>query len=79
MFHQTTDAAAGDHVGEFIVPLPHAIRPPLATIISAWLQERPERPVGLSVGEGEAVVRSTEQAESFLRRARQIREAPWAN
>jgi hypothetical protein len=76
MFYQATDAAAGGYIGEFIVPLPHAIRPPLATIVSAWLQERAGRTVRLSVGEGEAVARSTEQAAIFLWRAHRLREAP---
>jgi len=78
MFYRATDAAAGGYVGEFIVPLPHAIRPPLAMIVSAWLQERAGRTVRLRVGEGEAVARSTEQAAIFLWRAHQLREAPSA-
>jgi len=79
MFYQATDAAAGGYVGEFIIPLAHAIRPPLAMIVSAWLQERPGRSVRLSVGEGEVVTRSMEEVESFLRRAQQLREAPRAS
>jgi hypothetical protein len=59
-----------------ILPLPHAIRPPLAMIVSEWLGERAGRTVRLRVGEGEAVARSTEQAEIFLWRAHQLREAP---
>jgi hypothetical protein len=79
MFYQATDAATEGYVGEFIVPLPHAIRPPLAIIVSEWLQERAGRTVRLRVGEGEAVARSTEQAQMFLWRAHQLREAPSAS
>jgi hypothetical protein len=79
MFYQATDAAAGGYVGEFIVPLPHAIRPPLAMIVSAWLQERAGRRVLLRVGDGEAVARSAEQAAIFLWRAHRLREAPSAS
>src|ERR1700677_418703 len=62
MFYQATDAAAGGYVGEFIVPLPHAIRPPLVMIVSEWLQERAGRPVRLGVGEGGAEAAAPEPA-----------------
>jgi hypothetical protein len=74
MFYHDAEAAAGGYVGEFIVPLGEAIRPPVATVLSAWFEERPARAVRLSVGDGEAVVRSTEEAESFLRCAQQVRQ-----
>ena len=76
MFYDEADPAGGGYIGEFIVPLPHAIRPPLALVVSAWLQERPRRAVRLSVGESEAVAHSTPEAENFLKREQQLREAP---
>jgi len=53
MFYQDDDAAEG-YVGEFILPLAQAIRPPLGIVLSAWLDQRSGRAVRLSVGEGEA-------------------------
>ena len=76
MFYQATDAAAGGYVGEFIVPLGQAIRPPLATVLSAWFDGRPGRAVRLNVGERQGEVRSTEEAESFLRRAQRLLAKP---
>jgi len=76
MFYDEADAAGGGYIGEFIVPLPHAIRPPLALVVSAWLQERPRRAVRLRVGEIEAVAHTTQEAENFLNREQQLREAP---
>lgn len=76
MFYHDADAAAEGYVGEFIVPLGQAIRPPLATVLSAWFEGRPGRAVRLNVGERQAEARSTEEAESFLRRAQRLREKP---
>ena len=67
------EAAAEGYVGEFIVPLGQAIRPPLATVLSAWFGEHPGRAVRLSVGERQVEARSTEQAEGFLPASRQSR------
>jgi hypothetical protein len=41
MFYQEDEG----YVGEFIVPLAQALRPPLRLIVSAWLQRRPGRTV----------------------------------
>jgi hypothetical protein len=76
MFYNEADPAEGGYIGEFIVPLPHAIRPPLSLVISAWLQERSRRAVRLRIGESEIAAHSTEEAERFLRCALQLREAP---
>jgi hypothetical protein len=80
MFYQDMEAegAAEGYAGEFIVPLPQTLRPPLSTIVSAWLEQRPGRTVQLRIGESCAVAESAEQAESFLRQARQLRSTPWA-
>ena len=77
MFYQDDDPVAEGYIGEFIVPLAQALRPPLRLIISAWLEQRPGRIVQLRIGESYAVARSPDQAESFLRRARQLRVASW--
>jgi hypothetical protein len=79
MFYHDADAAAGGYVGEFILPLGDAIRPPLATVLSAWFAGRAGRAVGLNIGERQVEARSTEEAESFLRRAQQVRERAWAS
>ena len=76
MFYDKADATAGGYIGDFIAPLPHATRPPLALMVAAWLQERPGRAVRLRIGESEAVAHSTEEVVNFLRRAQQLREAP---
>ena len=76
MFYQDSDPAAEGYSGEFIIPLTQASRPPVATIVSAWLEERPGRAVRLSVGESVAVTRSTGEAQLFLRHAQKLREKP---
>ncbi len=76
MFYEETDVTAEGYVGEFILPLAQALRPPLRLIVSAWLQQRPGRAVWLRIGERHAVARTTEQAERFLQRARQLRATP---
>jgi hypothetical protein len=76
MFYNDVEAAAEGYVGEFIVPLSQAIRPPLATVLSAWLEGRPGRAVRLNVGERQVEARSTEEAESFLRRAQRLLAKP---
>ena len=45
MFYQDveTEGAAEGYAGEFIVPLPQTLLPPLSTIVSAWLEQRPGR------------------------------------
>jgi len=68
-----TEGAAEGFAGEFIVPLPQTLRPSLSTIVSAWLEQRTGRTVQLRIGETCAVVRSSDEAESFLQRARQLR------
>ena len=73
-----TEGEAEGYAGEFIVPLPQTLRPPLSTIVSAWLEQRPGRTVQLRIGESCAVAQSTEQAESFLRQSGQLRSTPWA-
>jgi hypothetical protein len=73
MFYQDGDAATEGYIGEFIVPLSHAPRPPLRLVISAWLQQRPGRAVQLRIGESLVVAQSAEQAETFVWRARQLR------
>src|SRR5277367_5920789 len=59
MFYQDieTEGAAEAIAGEFIVPLPQTLRPPLRTIVSAWLEHRPGRRVQLRIGESCAVAR----------------------
>jgi hypothetical protein len=69
------EGAAEGYAGEFIVPLPQTLHPPLSTIVSAWLEQRPGRTVQLIIGESWAVAQSTEQAESFLWQARQLRSS----
>ena len=76
MFYHDGDAELGGYAGEFILPLRQASRAPVATVLSAWLEARPERAVRLSVGEEVAEVRSTEEAERFLWRARRVRAKP---
>jgi hypothetical protein len=76
MFYHDAETAAEGYVGEFVVPLGQAVRPPLATVLSAWFDGRPGRVVRLNVGERHAEARSTEEAESFLRRAQRLREKP---
>ena len=78
MFYQDIGAAEG-YAGEFVVPLPQTLLPPLSTIVSAWLEQRPGRTVQLRIGESCAVAQSTDEAESFLRQARQLRSTPWAH
>jgi hypothetical protein len=73
MFYQADGGAEG-YLGEFIIPLAQAIRPPVARIVTAWLDGRPGRAVRLSVSESESVALSTEEAERFLRRAQRLRE-----
>ena len=68
-----TEGAAEGFAGEFIVPLPQTLHPPLSTVVSAWLQQRPGRTVRLRIGESFAEAQSTEQAERFLWQARQFR------
>jgi hypothetical protein len=81
MFYQDvgTEGAAEGYAGEFVVPLPQTLLPPLSTIVSAWLEQRPGRTVQLRIGESCAVAQSTDEAESFLRQARQLRSTPWAH
>jgi hypothetical protein len=81
MFYQDveTEGAAEGYAGEFVVPLPQTLNPPLSTIVSAWLEQRPGRTVQLRIGESCAVAQSTDEAESFLRQARQLRSTPWAH
>src|SRR5271168_227932 len=81
MFYQDveTEGAAEGYAGEFVVPLPQTLNPPLSTIVSAWLEQRPGRTVQLRIGESCAVAQSTDEAESFLRHARQLRTMPWAH
>lgn len=76
MFYHDAETAAEGYVGEFVVPLGQAIRPPLATVLSAWFDGQPGRVVPLNVDERHAEARSTEEAESFLRRAQRLREKP---
>src|SRR5277367_2805777 len=76
MFYQDSDSAAEGYSGEFIIPLTQAGRPPVATILSAWLEGRPGRAVRLSVGESVAVARSTGEAQFFLRHAQKLRGRP---
>ena len=75
MFYRDDDGAEG-YVGEFVVPLAQALRSPLRLVVSAWVQLRPGRTVHVRIGENYTVAGSTEQAESFLRRARQLLTAP---
>jgi hypothetical protein len=81
MFYQDveTEGAAEGYAGEFIVPLADSLRPPLRLVVSAWLQLRRGRTVLLRIGESFAEAQSTEQAESFLWQARQLRTTPWAH
>jgi hypothetical protein len=78
MFYQDieTEGAAEGYAGEFIVPLPQTLQPPLSAIVSAWLEQRAGRRVQLRIGESCAVAQSTDEAESFLFRARQLRATP---
>src|SRR5271169_4422826 len=76
MLYQDSGSAAEGYSGEFIIPLTRAGRPPVATIVSAWLEERPGRAVRLSVGESVAVTRSTREAQLFLRHAQKLWEKP---
>ena len=76
MFYEAVDGEAEGYLGEFIVPLGQASRPPVAMIVSAWLDGRLGRTVRLTVGESEAVAGSTEEAERFLRHAQRLREKP---
>ena len=76
MFYHDAEAAEEGYVGEFIVPLGQAIRPPLATVLSAWFEGRPGRAVRLNVGERQVEARSTEEAERFLRRAQRLLAKP---
>lgn len=78
MFSGEAEMAAGGYAGEFIVPLAQATEPPVETILEAWFEGRSGRAVRLTVGEMEAVARSTPEAEAFLRRARQLRETRFA-
>ena len=75
MFYQEveTEGAAEGFAGEFIVPLPQTLHPPLSTVVSAWLQQRPGRTVRLRIGASFAEAQSTEQAETFVWQARQLR------
>ena len=52
MFYQDveTEGAAEGYAGEFVVPLPQTLLPPLSTIVSAWLEQRPGRTVQLRIG-----------------------------
>jgi hypothetical protein len=76
MFYQESDSAAEGYSGKYILPLTEAGRPPVATIVSAWLDEHPGRAVRPSVGESVAVTRSTGEAQLFLRQAQKLREKP---
>ena len=78
MFYQDveTEGSAEGYAGEFIVPLPQTLHPPLSAVVSAWLEQRPGRTVQLRIGESCAVALSTDEAESFLCRARQVRATP---
>jgi hypothetical protein len=78
-YHAAADADVEGCLGEFIIPLAQAIRPPVALIISAWLDGRPGRAVRLSVGESEMLAHSASEAERFLRRAQVLRGKPMAN
>ena len=70
------ETEAGGYVGEFIVPLAQALQPPLRLVVSAWVELRPGRTVHVRIGENYTVAGSMEQAEIFLRRARQLLAAP---
>ena len=74
MYYHGADEAGG-YLGEFIIPLAQATRPPLTTVVTAWLGGRAGRTVRLSIGEGQAEARSMAEAESFLRGAQQLLEA----
>ena len=78
MFYQDveTEGAAEGYAGEFVVPLAHSLRPPLILVISAWFLLRPGRTVQLRIGESLAEAPSTQQAESFLRRAECLTSRP---
>ena len=76
MFYHDVEAAAEGYIGEFIVPLGQAIRPPLATVLSAWFDGRSGRVVRLNIGERQVEARSTEEAKSFLRRAQRLLAKP---
>jgi hypothetical protein len=74
MFSDAETEAEG-YAGEFIVPLAQALRPPLRLVVSAWVQLRPGRTVHVRIGDY-TVAGSPEQAERFLRHARQLRASP---
>src|ERR1700691_6326162 len=61
MFYQDveTEGAAEGYAGEFVVPLPQTLLPPLSTIVSAWLQQRPVRTAQLRIGGSSALAPST--------------------
>jgi hypothetical protein len=50
MFYAAETDAEG-YVGEFIVPLAQALRPPLSLVVSAWVQLPPGRTVHVRIGE----------------------------
>ena len=57
-------------------PPPPDATAPLSAIVSAWLEQRAGRRGQLRIGESCAVAQSTDEAESFLFRARQLRATP---
>jgi hypothetical protein len=78
VFSGEAEMAAGGYVGEFNMSLVQATESSVATVIAAWFEGRSGRTVRLRVGEAEAEARSVNEAETFLRRATQLRAAPWA-
>jgi hypothetical protein len=77
MFYEDADVAAGGYIGEFIIPLADAIKPPLAMVVLAWLGERLGRSVRLRITDMVAEAQYVEEVETLLLHARQLREEPW--
>jgi hypothetical protein len=76
-FYDDADVAAGGYIGEFIIPLADAIKPPLAMVVLAWLGERQGRSVRLRIADMVAEAQSVEEVETLLLHAQQLREKPW--
>jgi hypothetical protein len=77
MFSGEAETAAGCYAGEFVIPLRWAAEAPVETVLDAWFEGRPGRVVRLRVGDLQAEAWSTQEAETFLRSAQQLRETPW--
>jgi hypothetical protein len=77
MFYRDKDAAAGGYAGDFVMPLISAVRPPLRAVMAAWLDGRAGRAVKLRIADEELRTHSVKQAMPFLRRAVELRQAPW--